>query len=249
MDPTFLTVAALAALLIGLSKGGLSMVGVLGTPLLALVISPVKAAAILLPIYVVSDMFGLWAYRREYDRRILAIMLPAAVSGIAIGWATASRVSDRAVGLMVGIIGVTFCLNAFLMRNAVPKARTADVPRGVFWGTIMGFSSFVSHTGGPPYQVYVLPQQLPKTIYAGTTTIAFAVVNAVKLLPYWALGQLRPDNLQVSALLAPVAIAGALAGIRLVRILPQRVYFSFVQLMLFVVSLKLIYDFVVATGH
>ena len=90
MDPTFLTVAALAALLIGLSKGGLSMVGVLGTPLLALVISPVKAAAILLPIYVVSDLFGLWAYRREYERRVLAIILPAAIVGIAIGWATAS---------------------------------------------------------------------------------------------------------------------------------------------------------------
>src|SRR5262245_28997072 len=152
MDPTFFAVAALAALLIGLSKGGLSMVGVLGTPLLALVISPVKAAAILLPIYVVSDMFGLWAYRREYERRVLVILLPAAIVGIAIGWATASRVSDRAVGLMVGIIGVTFCLNAFLMRRSTPTPRSADVPRGVFWGTIMGFSSFVSHTGGPPYQ-------------------------------------------------------------------------------------------------
>src|SRR5262245_11704540 len=243
MDPTFFAVAALAALLIGLSKGGISTVGVLGTPILALVISPVKAAAILLPIYVVSDMFGLWAYRREFDRRVLTILLPAAIVGIAVGWATASRVSDDVVGLVIGVIGVAFCVNAWRVRNAIPQARTADVPRGVVWGTRMGFSSFVSHTGGPPYQVYVLPLQLPKTIYAGTPTIAFAVVNAAMLLPYWALGQLRTENLRVSALLAPVAIVGALAGIRLVRVLPQRVYFTFVQVMLFAVSLKLIYDF------
>ena len=45
-DLTFFLVASLAALLVGLSKGGLSMVGVLGTPVLALVISPVQAAAL-----------------------------------------------------------------------------------------------------------------------------------------------------------------------------------------------------------
>src|SRR5262245_33998109 len=223
------------------------MMGVLGTPILALVISPVKAAALLLPIFVVSGMFGLWAYRREFDRRNLRILLPPAIVGIAIGWATASRVSDRAVGLMVGIIGVVFCMNAWRMRNAPPAPKPADVPRGVLWGTIMGFTSFVSHTGGPPYQVYVLPQQLPKTVYAGTTTIAFAVVNAVKLLPYWALGQLRVANLKTSLWLMPVAIVGAIVGIRLVRVLPQRVYFTFVQVMLFLVSLKLIYD--AARGH
>ena len=106
----------------------------------------------------------------------------------------------------------------------------------------MGFSSFVSHSGGPPYQVYVLPQQLPKTVYAGTTTIVFAVVNAVKLVPYWALGQLSMHNLRTSAWLVPVAIAGTFAGVRLVRILPQKTYFAFVQTVLFLVSIKLIWD-------
>lgn len=242
LDLTFLIAAGVSALLVGLSKGGLSMVGVLGTPVLALAISPMQAAALLLPIYVVSDMVGLWSYRREFDRRNLSILLPAAIGGILIGWAIASLVSERMVGLMIGVIGIGFCINAWRIRNTVVVARSADIPRGVFWGAITGFSSFVSHSGGPPFQVYVLPQQLPKAVFAGTTTIAFAVINAVKLVPYWALGQLNMTNLRTSTLLMPVAIAGTLAGVRLVRVLPQRAYFGFVYVMLFVVSIKLVVD-------
>jgi len=241
-DTTFYAVAGLAALLIGLSKGGLSTLGVLGTPILALVISPTRAAALLLPIFVVSDLFGLWSYRRDYDSRNLRILIPAGIVGIAIGWATASLVTDRWVGLAIGIIGVGFCVNTWRVRRSAMTPRPADIPRGAFWGTVMGFSSFVSHTGGPPYQVFVLPQQLPKIVYAGTTTIVFTAVNLVKLIPYWALGQFSSANLHISALLVPVAIVGTLCGVRLVRVIPERIYFTAVQVMLFLVSIKLIAD-------
>ncbi|HMN43382.1 MAG TPA: sulfite exporter TauE/SafE family protein [Povalibacter sp.] len=243
-DPLLMAVAALAALLVGLSKGGLSMLGTLAVPVLALMISPVTAAALLLPIFVVSDLFGLWSYRREFDVRNLRILIASGIVGIAIGWATASIISERWVGLIIGCIGVLFCLNAWRQRNAVPTPRPADVPRGLFWGTLTGFSSFVSHSGGPTYQVYVLPQQLPKAVYAGTTTIVFAAINAVKLLPYWALGQFTPANLRAAAWLMPVAVAGTFIGVRLVRILPQKTYFGFVQIVLFIVSAKLIWDVV-----
>lgn len=242
LDASFYAVAMFAALLIGLSKGGLSMVGSLATPILALVISPVRAAAILLPILVISDLFGLWSYRRDFDRRNLAILIPAGALGIAAGWATASIVSDRWVGFVVGVIGIAFCANGWLKRKGVVEPRTADVPRGVFWGAIMGFSSFVAHVGGPPYQVYVFPQQLPKLVYAGTTVIVFATVNLLKLVPYWALGQFSRDNLLAASLLVPIAIVGTFAGVRLVRVMPERLFFHFVLIMLFVVSLKLLAD-------
>jgi uncharacterized membrane protein YfcA len=241
-DPVFMIVAALAALLVGLSKGGLSMLGALGVPVLALVTSPVTAAALLLPILVVSDMAGLWSYRREFDRRNLVILIAAGTLGIGVGWATASLVSDRIVSLMVGLVGLTFCINSWRRRHVELPARAADVPRGVLWGTVMGFTSFVSHSGGPPYQVYVLPQRLPKLVYAGTTTIVFAAINAVKLVPYWALGQLSGGNLRTAAYLVPIALFGTWSGVRLVRILPERAYFLFVQVSLFVLSIKLILD-------
>lgn len=241
-DPglAFFILAGLAALLVGLSKGGLSMAGALGTPLLAMVMSPVKAAALLLPIYVVSDWFGLYAYRREFDKRNLLILIPAGITGIGIGWLSSSVVSDRMVGLFIGVIGIAFCLNAWRLRHHPPPPRAADIPRGLFWGAVAGFTSFVSHSGGPPYQVYVLPQQLSKSVFAGTTTITFAAINLVKLLPYWQLGQLQLDNLKLSLLLMPVAVAGTFAGVWLVRILPQRTFFVLIHVALFVLSIRLV---------
>jgi uncharacterized membrane protein YfcA len=106
----------------------------------------------------------------------------------------------------------------------------------------MGFSSFVAHVGGPPYQVYVYPQQLDKVVYAGTTTITFAALNWIKLGPYWALGQFSPENLHISAWLIPIAVIGTFAGVRLVRMLPQRVYFNIIQAALMIVSVKLMMD-------
>ncbi len=233
-------IAGLAALLVGLSKGGLTMAGALGTPLLATVVSPVRAAALLLPIFVVADWFGLYAYRREFDRRNLLILIPAAIVGIGVGWLSFSVVTDRMVGLFIGAIGIAFCLNAWRRRNHPLTPQPADVPRGLFWGAIAGFTSFVSHSGSPPYQVYVLPQQLSKTVFAGTTAITFAAINFVKLLPYWQLGQLDLANLKFSLLLMPIAVAGTFTGVWLVRIIPERMYFVLIHAALFALSIKLV---------
>jgi uncharacterized protein len=238
----FYAMALIAAVLVGAAKGGLPVVGMLGVPVLALATSPIHAAGLLLPIFVVTDLFGLWLYRREFDRRNLAILIPASVLGVAIGWATASIVSENLVMLIVGVIGVVFSLNYWLRTRHAVSPHPADVPRGVFWGTISGFTSFVSHAGAPPYQMYVLPQRLDKMIYAGTTTILFAVVNAVKLVPYWALGQLSLANLKTIAILFPFAIAATFLGVRLTRVIPQDLFFRLVIGALFLISLKLIYD-------
>lgn len=234
----FWTVAVIAASLVGLSKGGLPVVGMLGVPVLALAISPVTAAGLLLPVYVASDMIGLIAYRRAFDRRVLAILAPAAVLGIGLGWVTAAMVPERLVTGIVGAIGVAFAVSLLLRLRPEGQVRHARVGSGLFWGALTGYTSFVSHAGAPPYQVYVLPLKLDKTTFAGTTTVFFAFVNAVKLVPYWALGQLSPGNLKIAAVLAPPAIIAVLAGVWLVKVLPEVLFFRLVTWALLAVSLK-----------
>ena len=243
MDGMWFWVAAVAAaVFVGAGKGGIPVVGMLGVPVLALVIHPVTAAGLLLPVYVVSDMFGLWAYRHEFNARVLAIILPGAMVGIGIGWATATVVPEPVVTLTVGLIGVAFALNLLFRVKKDAAAQPADVPRGLFWGVITGFTSFVSHSGGPPYQVYTLPLKMTKTVFAGTSTIAFAIINAVKLIPYWALGQFSSENLHVAVLLMPVAAVAVFIGVRLVRVLPEALFFKLVTWALLLVSAKLIWD-------
>ncbi len=242
LTPLFLAAAIPAAIFVGLSKGGLPVVGMLSVSLLTLLISPVEAAALLLPIYVVSDVFGLYVYRRDYDLQNLKLLIPAGILGVVIGYLTSSLVSEAAVTLLIGLIGTVFCINNFVRRNQVIAAKPANIVAGTFWGTIAGFTSFVSHSGAPPYQVYILPQKLEKLVYAGTSTILFAVINAVKLPAYWALGTLTVSNLEIAALLAIPASIATIVGAKLVKVIPERPFFIAIQITLFIVSVKLVYD-------
>lgn len=92
-DPFFWVVAALAVILVGLGKGGFSGLGSASMPLMALVIDPISAAAILLPLFIVQDVVGVWAFRKHYDARILAWALPGALVGTFLGWLLAASVA------------------------------------------------------------------------------------------------------------------------------------------------------------
>ena len=105
-DILFWSLAALATFVVGASKGGLPGVGILGVPILAQVISPVVAAGLLLPLFVISDWYGLWLYRKNYDAWNIKLMTMTACIGLAIGWATAQFNNDALVKLIVGIIGL-----------------------------------------------------------------------------------------------------------------------------------------------
>ena len=244
-DVWFWILASLAAFSVGASKGGLPGVGVLGVPILALSISPVTAAGLLLPILIISDVYGLWLYRKSYDLWNIKLMVAAATIGIAVGWATAHVTNDDLVKLLVGIIGLSYFADALLKFRRVIEPKPADIPRGLFWGSIAGFTSFVAHAGGPPYQMFVLPQKLDKMTYAGTATITFAIINLLKLPPYWFLGQVNLGSLETGLYLTPIALIGAFLGYRLTRIIPEAIFFRVVEAALFVLSLKLIYDGIV----
>jgi hypothetical protein len=242
-NPAFYLTAIPAVILLGLSKGGFSGLSSLAMPLVALAISPVKAAAIVLPILIVQDWVSVWAFRRDWDLRNLAILAPAGAIGVAAGWLMAARVDEQAVRLAVGLISVGFV--AFMLlrdRLASAAATEATVAPGLFWGAVAGFTSFVSHTGAPPTMVYLLPQRLTPRIFAGTSAILFAIVNLLKVGPYFALGQFSRDNLSASASLLPVAVASTFAGVWLVRRVSAERFYVAVLALTFLVGVKLIWD-------
>ena len=176
-DPFFYLVAIPAVLFLGLSKGGFAGVGIAATPLLALYLPPLEAAALLLPVLITQDLISLYVYRREWDASNLKIMLPGAIVGMGIAWLFASIISDNAVRIIVGLIGLVFVIDVWRKRARIEPHRMGPAA-GVFWGAVSGFTSFMTQAGGPPFQVYVLPQRLPKLVLVGTMTIFFAIVNA-----------------------------------------------------------------------
>jgi hypothetical protein len=241
-DPHYLMWAALAAAMVGLSKGGLPTVGMLSVPILSLFMSPINAVVMLLPIYIISDMVGLWLYRKNFSAINLKILIPAGVGGVLVGWLTASLVSDAAVKMMIGLMGVGFVLNAWHKRKSEQAASPASWGRGSLWGVIAGFASFISHAGGPPFQVYLLPQKLPKIVFAGTSTLFFTAINLVKLAPYHQLRPYDTEQMMGTLVLIPFALMGTVVGAYLTRKIADEWFFKGVQIGLLLISLKLIAD-------
>jgi uncharacterized membrane protein YfcA len=247
-NPWFYAAALPAVMLAGLSKGGFGgAMGFVGVPLMALVMPPVQAAAILLPILVLMDMVSLWTWRGVFDRLTLATMLPGAVAGISLGWLTAALVTADMVRFIVGAVAVVFVARWVYQQFRHGSAYAAKPNRlaAGFWGAVAGFTSFVAHVGGPPFQVYALPLRMDPKVLTGTSAIFFAVTNAVKLVPYFALGQFDTTNLTASAVLMPMAPLATLAGAWLVRRMRPEVFYPFTYATVAIIGLKLIWDGVI----
>jgi len=244
-DPTGLALTILAVTLVGLSKGGLGgAFAMVGVPLMTLAIPPVQTAAILLPILIFMDWVSLWKWWGGWNLGTLRVMLPGAVVGIGVGWLSAAVTSDAFVRLLVGVVALLFVLQRLAARWRLRPAGPAshNPVKGAVWGTVAGFTSFVSHAGGPPFQIYALALKLPPPTYVSTSVAFFAVVNAIKVLPYAALGQFAPENLAASAIMFPLAVVATLAGAAIVKRIKAEVFYPFAYSMLFLVALKLLYD-------
>jgi uncharacterized membrane protein YfcA len=183
------------------------------------------------------------AYRKSFDRRILAILVAGSFIGMVAGGLLATRVSNASIEILVGAIAAGFVARALLRRHgsAVGASARPSPSAGVFWGAIAGFTSFIANSGAPPFQVYVMPQRLPPSIYAGTATMFFAVINLIKFFIFFAIGQVSFVNLRISLVLFPVAIASALLGVWLIRRIDADRFYATVMVITFVVGIYLIW--------
>jgi len=154
------------------------------------------------------------------------------------------RVSEDFVRLCVGLIAILFPIYAVLG----PKLRQGgdwligNRPMAWLSGLAAGFTSFVAHAGGPPFQAYALPQKLDKQIYAGTAVMFFFVVNTIKLVPYAILGQFDRTNLTTSAALIPLAPIGVLLGVWLLKRIDQQRFYRIMYALIFATGVKLLWD-------
>lgn len=241
-DPLFYLTAIPAILIVGISKGGFGGgLGLLAVPLMSLTISPTRAAAIMLPILCLMDLVGLWSFRGQGDRRLLRVLIPAALVGIVIGAFSFRYLSDQHLKFIVGGIAVLFTLNYWLRPTRL-EPRQPNTRTGSFWGVITGFTSFSVHAGGPPLNIYLLPLRLEKSVYIGTTVIMFAAINYLKLIPYTLLGQFTTDNLTTAAMLAVLAPVGVRLGYWMHHRISELWFYRICFVLLFLTGSKLLYD-------
>jgi uncharacterized protein len=248
-DPLFYLCAIPAILLFAMAKGGLGAgLGLLSVPLMSLVVSPVQAAAIMLPLLLVMDASAVWTFRGQWNLEQVKILVPGALLGVMAGAFTFQYLSEDAVKILIAIIALSFSSNHYLKQYQLKKKQVEQKPaqsnrlKGTFWGALSGFTSFGVHAGGTPASVYLLPLKLDKKTLMATFALLFAIVNVVKLGAFAWLGQLEKGNLLTSLVLLPCAPIGVRIGYYLLHKISDKFIYSICYFFLVAIGIKLMIE-------
>ena len=241
-DPFFYAVAVPAVIMLGISKSGFGAgFGSLAVPIMALAVTVPQAAAILMPVLLLMDLLGMAAFRKDFDLRLLKFLVPCGLVGTVVGALLFRALDARTVAGIVGIFTLLFLAQRLLFP---PRPDSAPPPRwlGGLLTVTSGFTSFVSHAGGPPLSAYIIPLRLSPVHFTATLAFFFFVINLSKWAPYAWLGLLDMRNMATSLALLPLAPIGVAIGVRLARTISQVLFYRLLYTGMLLTGCKLVWD-------
>ncbi|OBY28850.1 sulfite exporter TauE/SafE family protein [Leisingera sp. JC1] len=244
-DAMFFVFAIPAVVFAGVSKGGFgSGAAFASASILALVLEPGMALALMLPLLMLIDVANLKPYWGRWNLRASLLLIGGGLPGVALGAWLYAAVDADAMRVLIGLVSVGFVLWQLRGRLGLRLAADAPLPTGAgaLAGLAVGFTSFVSHAGGPPAAVYLLSLKLRKTEYQASTVLIFWAINIAKAVPYAGLGMFTRETLMLDLMLAPFALLGAWLGVKLHHSVPERWFFALTYVLLTVTGTKLIWD-------
>ncbi len=237
----FWILAPVAVLFAGVSKAGFgSGAAFASAAVLALILPPVQALGLMLPLLMLVDLVTLKPYWGKWRWPEARVLILGGLPGVAGGVALFRVANDDVLRLLIGAVSL-----GFVIWQLWPRAQARQkmpVRAGLLAGAVAGFTSFVSHAGGPPAAVYLLSRGMGKTAYQATTVLVFWAINIAKFVPYAFLGVFTAETLRAGALLAPFALLGAWGGVKLHHAVSERVFFASTYTLLSITGVKLIFD-------
>lgn len=240
----FFAVGIPAIIFGGISKGGFgSGAAFVAGAILALVVPTGVALGIVLPLFMLVDAATLKPYWGKWHWPSAKGLMIGAVPGCILAALVYAFVEADVFRLLIGVICLAFV--AFQLSRSLGWLNVRQIPfsNPLAWcaGLVSGFTSFVSHAGGPPAAVFLLSQNLPKTAYQATTVVVFWAINWMKAVPYAFLGIFSWDTIVGSLVLAPFALLGAWIGVKAHHLVPERLFFGLTYVLLIVTGVRLIW--------
>ena len=241
-DPFFYAVAVPAVVMLGISKSGFGAgFGSLAVPVMALAVAVPQAAAILMPVLLLMDLLGMAAFRKSFDLKLLKFLVPCGLLGTVLGALLFKVLDARLVAGMVGVFTLLFLAQRLLFP---PKADSPPPPKwlGAVLTVMSGFTSFVSHAGGPPLSAYVIPLRMSPLKFTATMAFFFFVINLSKWIPYALLGLIDLRNMATSLVLLPLAPVGVWIGVRLAKSISPQLFYRLLSVGMLLTGCKLVWD-------
>ena len=232
-EATWITwcVLGFSAVCIGIAKTGMPGIGILVIPLVAAVIPAKQSPGLILPMLIMADIFAVAYYKRHAVWKHLFRTLPYAALGVVIGYGVMTLVSDRQLRPNIGAIVL-----GMLLINYWRQSREGADPKipddrwfPAIIGIIAGITTMMANAAGPVMTIYLLAMRLPKEGFIGTIAWYFFIINCFKVPFSAAQGLINPASLKINLAMAPFIVAGALAGIRLARFIPEKIFMAAVQ--------------------
>jgi uncharacterized membrane protein YfcA len=245
LDPVFFAAAVPAVLISAASKGGFGGgAGFASAPLLALAMPPAAAIGLLLPLLMLMDVISLRHYWGKWDWRHALLLMAGCVPGTLLGWWIFDSITPEGMRLLVGLTALGFVVFQIARSRGWlrPPTRDPGAANGLFWGTVTGFTSFVSHAGAPPASMYLLGAGLDKTRYQASTVLVFWWVNLIKVPAYIQIGMLNRSLAAPILILAPIAVAGVFLGVWAHRRVSDDIFFRLTYTLLAITGAKLVWD-------
>ena len=240
-DPLVLTLAVVGVFFTGVSKSGFAGgAGVIAVPLLALVISPVVAVVLILPLLLLMDAQTIAHHRHNLSFAELGKIVPAAMLGVAFGTMALGHLNPAMLKFLLGLISLAFAALQLMRPAGVPAGGRTPALLGPGMGLVAGFSSSLIHAGGPPLNIYLAALRLPRAVWISTAAVFFATINVSKVVGYAWAGLWSTQTLLASVMLAPVAMLGVYAGHQIQQRISQRLFVRVVMLALALSGLLLI---------
>lgn len=245
LDLTFFLLALPAIVIAGISKGGFgSGASFVAAPILAIQFEPQFALGFLLPLLMLMDCTALRPFWGKWDWPNAKVLIIGAAGGVGLAIFFYQMADADTLRVLIGVISIAFVVYDLARKSGwlrIPQARfRASV--GTFTGVVAGFTSFVSHAGGPPVAMHLLSQGMDKTTYQATSVIVFWVINIFKAVPYAFLGIFTAETLLADLILAPVAVISAMLGVAAHKVVPERLFFAITYALLMGAGLKLLWD-------
>ncbi|RYH04550.1 sulfite exporter TauE/SafE family protein [Salipiger sp. IMCC34102] len=242
LDPAFYIIAIPAVIFAGVSKAGFgSGASFVSAAALALFIDPGLALGIMLPLLMLVDVASLRPYWRKWDAPAARGLITGAVPGVAVAALVYTVVDDDAIRILIGTICIAFVAYQWARAAGVLRVGNFRFSRPWAWvaGAAAGFTSFVSHAGGPPVAVFTLGLGMEKTRYQATSIITFWAINLLKFVPYVFLGIFTQATLLADLILAPFALLGAWLGVKAHHMVSERFFFGLTYTLLVATGIRL----------